>query len=74
MKNEDLLDVELQMLWYVLVVNPLEKNYTVSIVSFHKYGGANVAVKNSMSQFYIFVLTKATVKLANGNTGNTPKN
>ena len=36
---------------------------------FHKYGGANVAVKNSMSQFVMFVLTKTTVKLANENTG-----
>ena len=37
---------------------------------FHKYGGANVAVKNYKSQFSMFFLTKATVKLANWNMGN----
>ena len=36
---------------------------------FHKYGGTNVAATNFMSYFSTFVLTKATVKLANGNTG-----
>ena len=29
----------------------------------------NVSVKNCMSHFYMFVPTKDTVKLANGNTG-----
>ena len=33
----------------------------------HKDGGANVAVKNCMSHFYMFVPTKSTVKLAIGN-------
>ena len=35
---------------------------------FYKYGGANVAVINCISQFSMFVSTKATVKLDNGNT------
>ena len=35
---------------------------------FHKYGGANVAVKIFISHFYMFLSAKATVKLANGNT------
>ena len=37
---------------------------------FHKYGGANVAVTNFMPHFSMSVPTKATVKLANGNTGH----
>ena len=35
---------------------------------FHKDGGANIAVTNVMSHFYMFVPTKVNVKLANGNT------
>ena len=35
---------------------------------FHKDGGENIAVTNCMSHFSMFVPTKATVKLANGNT------
>ena len=35
---------------------------------FHKYGGENVAVTNCMSHFSMFVPTKTTVKLSNGNT------
>ena len=35
---------------------------------FHKDVGANVAFTNCMSRFSMFVPTKATVKLANGNT------
>ena len=50
------------------MVAPPSKFYTVSNVLFHKYGGANDAVTNCMSHFYMFVSTKATVKLANGNT------
>ena len=34
---------------------------------FHKGRGANISVTNSMSCFYMFVPTKATLKLANGN-------
>ena len=52
------------------MVAPPTKFYTVSTVLFHKDGGANVAVTNCMSHFSTFVLTKATVKLANGNTGH----
>ena len=36
---------------------------------FHIYGGENVAVTDCMSQFSLFVPTKATVKLSNGNMG-----
>ena len=54
----------------ILVISPTSKIYTVSTVLFHKYGGANVAVTNFMSHFYMFVPTKATVKLANVNTGH----
>ena len=53
-----------------MVVGPPSKFYTVSTLLFHKYGGANVAVTNSISHFSMFVTTKATVKLANGNTGH----
>ena len=52
------------------MVAPPSKFYTVSTALFHKYGGANVAVTNCMSHFSMFVSTKATVKLANGNTGH----
>ena len=37
---------------------------------FHKDGGENFAVTNCMSQFSMFVPTKATVKLDNGNMGH----
>ena len=37
---------------------------------FYKNGGANVAVTNFMSKISMFVPTKATVKLTNGNTGH----
>ena len=47
---------------------PPSKYYTASTVLFHKYGGENVVVTNCMSQFFMFVRTKATVKLTNGNT------
>ena len=63
-----LLDVDLQMLQARLVVAPPSKFYTVCTVLFHKYRGANVAVTNCMSHFSMFVPTKATLKLANGNT------
>ena len=49
------------------MVAPSSKFYTVSNV-FHKDVKANVSVTNFMSHFSIFVPTKATVKLANGNT------
>ena len=53
------------------MIAPTSKFYTVSTVLFHKYGGANFAVTNCMSQFSMFSPTNATVKLANGNTGHT---
>ena len=68
--DDDLLDFDLQMIQAWLVVAPTTKIYTVSNVLFHKYGGENVAVTNFMSHFYIFVPTKATVKLANENIGH----
>ena len=68
--DEDILSVDLQMLQDWLVVSPYSKVYTVYTVLFHKYGGENVAVKNWMSNFSMFVPTKTTVKLANGNTGH----
>ena len=52
------------------MVNPSSKLYIVSTVLFHKYREVNVAVTNCMSQFSMFVPTKATMKLANGNTGH----
>ena len=51
-------------------VLPSFKMYTVSTVLFHKYGGENISVTNYMSHFSMFVPTKATVKLANRNTGH----
>ena len=53
-----------------MVAHP-SKFYTISTVLFHKYGGENVAFTNFMSNFSTFVPTKATVKLANGNMGNS---
>ena len=52
------------------MVAPSLKFYTVSTVLFHKYGGASVVVTNCMSHTSMFMPTKDTVKLANGNTGN----
>ena len=68
--DDDILDVDPQMLQTWLVVAPPSKFYTVSTVLFHKDGGANFAVTNCMSRFSIFVPTKFTVNLANGNTGH----
>ena len=49
---------------------PSLKIHTVSTVFFHKDVGANVAVKNCMSTFSMFVPTKAALKMANGNMGH----
>ena len=68
--NYDILDVYLPMLQARLVVAPPSKFYTVSNVLFHEYVGANAAVTNCMSQFSMFVPTKATVNFSNGNTGH----
>ena len=65
--------VDLQILQDLLVVAPPWKVFTVSTMLFHKDRGANVAVKNCMSRFSMFVLTKATVKLANENTRHDQK-
>ena len=56
------------MLQALLMVDPLSKIYRVSTVLFYKYGGANVAVKHFISHFSMFLPTKSTVILANGNT------
>ena len=69
-QDEDFMDVELQMLQGWLVVAPSSKVYTLNTVLFHKYVGANVAVTNCMSHFSMFVPTKDSVKLANGNMGH----
>ena len=68
--DEDLLDVELQIIQALLVVAPPSKIYTVSTVLFYKDIGTNVAVKNCISHFSMFVPTKSTLILANGNTGH----
>ena len=52
-----------------MVASP-SKVHTVSTMLFHKEGGVNIAVTNLMSHFSMFVPTKATVKLANVNTGH----
>ena len=67
---KDLLNVDLQMIKSWMVVAPTSKFYTVTTVLFHKDGGANFAFTNGMLYFYMFVPTKATLKLANGNTGH----
>ena len=53
------------------MVAPSSKIYTVSTVLFHKDGGENIAVTNYMSHISMFVPTKATLKLANGNIGHS---
>ena len=53
------------------MVTTTTKFYTVYTVLFNKDGGANVALTNYMSHFSMFVPTKATMKLANGNTGHS---
>ena len=52
------------------MVDPSSKFYTGYTVLFHKYLEANVSVNNFISHYSMFVPTKVTVKLANGNTGN----
>ena len=68
--DDYLLGVDLHMLQAWLVVAPPSKFYTVSTVFFHKYGGVNVAVTNCTLYFSMFVQTKSTLKLANGNIGH----
>ena len=64
-------DFDLQMIQHWLVVAPYSTIYTVSNVLFHRYGGMNVTLKDYMSHFSMFVLTKSTVKFPNENTGHT---
>ena len=52
------------------MANSTSKFCTISTVLFHKYGGENVAVTNSMSHFSMSVPTKETMKLDNGNMGH----
>ena len=52
------------------MLSPSLKFYTVSTVLFRKYLGENFAVTNFMSRFYMFDPTRATVELANVNTGH----
>ena len=59
------------MLQALLMVAPSSIFYAFSIVLFHKYEGYNISVTNCMSHFYMFVLTKANVKLDHGNMGHT---
>ena len=47
------------------MVSPSLKIYTVSTVLFNKDGETNIYVANGMTQFSMFVPTKATVILAN---------
>ena len=68
--DDYLLDADLQMIQDLLVVAPPSKIYTLSTVLCHKYGGTNFSIKILISQFSIFVPTKATVELSNGNTGH----
>ena len=60
--DDDLLDVDHQMLQAWLVATPSSTFYTVYVMLFHKYRGANFSVKNCMPHFSMFVPTKATVK------------
>ena len=53
------------------MVVPPSKIYTLYTVLFHKDVGANDSVTNFMSHFFMYVPTKATVKLANRNTGDS---
>ena len=59
------------MLQDLLVVDTSSKIYTVPSVLFHKYGGADVPVKNFISHFSMLVPTKSYVKLAKVNMGLT---
>ena len=68
--DKDIMDVDIDILQYLLVFAPPSKFYTVSTLLFHKYVGVNSSVTNFMSRFSMFVPTKDTVKLDNGNTGH----
>ena len=68
--DNDHLDVDLQILQDWLVIAPFKIFYTVSTVLFHEYGRENADVTNWVSHFYMFVPTKANVKLDHSNTGH----
>ena len=68
--DDDILGVDIHMIQYWLLVAPHSNFHAFSTVLFRKYGGANVTVTNFMSYFSMFVPTKDTVKLNNGNTGH----
>ena len=70
----NIMDVELKMLQTRLVVNPSSKVYTISTMLFHKYGGENVGVTNSLSHFSLFVPTRSNMKLDYDNKGNSQGN
>ena len=67
--DDDLLYVDLQILQSWLVVATSSNIYAVYTFFSHKDGGANVTVTDCMTTISMFVPTKATVKLDNGNTG-----
>ena len=68
--DDNLLDIELRILPYWLVVSPSSNFYTLFTMLFHKCWEENVAVKNCTSHFYMFVPTKANAKLANVSMGH----
>ena len=68
--NDYLLGVKLQMIQDLLMVAPPSKCNMLSTVLFHKDLGGNVAVTNCMLHVSMFIPTKATVILDNGNTGH----
>ena len=68
--DDDLLVFDLQILQGLLVVPHSLNFYTVSTVLFHKDRGGEFGVKNCMSNFSMFIPSKANVKLANGNMGH----
>ena len=52
------------------MVTPSSTLYTVYTVIFHKYGGASFDATNFISHVYMFIPTKANVKLSNVKTIN----
>ena len=69
LSGTSILNVDLHMIQYLIVVATSSKSYTVPSMLFHKYGQANVPVKKIISHFYMLVPTKSDVKLAKGNMG-----
>ena len=69
--DDNFLDIDLQMLQSWLVVSVPSEFYTVPTVLFHKDGRANILATNCISHFSVFVPTKVTMKLDNGNIGHS---